>query len=117
MDPMDPNGTWTYGDFGPAHEDVQKITGIENNNFQMNAWHGFLKYSGVVCEDGETIYMFGMLNCVETMKWQSEEDISFFSENRDPIDEPSCPYKIQPENQGKLVWLSGKYVPVLLSYS
>ena len=110
MDPMDPNGSWKYGDFGPAHEDIKKITGIENNNFQMNAWHGFLKYSGVVCEDGKTIYIFGRLNCVETMKWQSEEDFNLFSENRDPINEPSCPYKIQPENQGKLVWLSGKYV-------
>jgi len=107
---MDPNGTWTYGDFGPAHKDVQKLTGIENNNFQMIMWHGILKYSGVVCEDGKKIYMFGRLNCVETMKWQSEEDMSLFSENRDPINEPSCPYKIQPENQGKLVWLSGKYV-------
>ena len=23
------------------------------------------------------------------------------------MEAPSCPYKIQPENQGKLVWLSG----------
>ena len=44
---------------------------VDRDNF------GFLKYSGVVCEDGETIYMFGMLNCVETMKWQSEEDINY----------------------------------------
>ena len=29
-------------------------------------------------------------------------------EDRDPIEAPSCPaYAIQPENQGKLVWLSG----------
>ena len=29
------------------------------------------------------------------------------AEDRDHKDTPSCPYKIQPENQGRLVWLSG----------
>ena len=29
------------------------------------------------------------------------------AEDRDHKDIPSCPYKIQPENQGRLVWLSG----------
>ena len=29
------------------------------------------------------------------------------AEDRDHRDTPSCPYKIQPENQGRLVWLSG----------
>ena len=29
------------------------------------------------------------------------------AEDRDHKDAPSCPYKIQPENQGRLVWLSG----------
>ena len=29
------------------------------------------------------------------------------AEDRDHKDTPSCLYKIQPENQGKLVWLSG----------
>ena len=29
------------------------------------------------------------------------------SSYRDPIEAPTCQYKIQPENQGKLVWLSG----------
>ena len=108
MDPISDDGIWSFGDFGPAHEEVQKISGIENNNWEMNVWGGMMKFPGVVCEDGETIYMFGMMNCVETMKWQSEENLKKYSENRDPIDEPSCPYKIQPENQGKLLWLSGK---------
>ena len=108
MDPISDDGIWSFGDFGPAHEEVQKISGIENNNWEMNVWGGMMKFPGVLCEDGETIYMFGMMNCVETMKWQSEENLKKYSENRDPIDEPSCPYKIQPENQGKLLWLSGK---------
>ena len=25
----------------------------------------------------------------------------------EPIEAPPCPYKIQPENQGKLLWITG----------
>ena len=28
-------------------------------------------------------------------------------DSRDPLEAPSCQYKIQPENQGKLIWISG----------
>ena len=34
------DGTWSFGDFGPAHEEVQKITGIKNNNVDSVLWHG-----------------------------------------------------------------------------
>ena len=37
----------------------------------------------------------------------SDQDLKVLAEGRDHKDTPSCPYKIQPENQGKLVWLSG----------
>ena len=101
------DGIWSFGDFGPAHEEIQKISGIKNNNLEMSEWNGMVKKFGVISKDGETIYLFGSSNCVQTWKWQSEEDMEKLSENRDPIDAPSCPYKIQPENQGKLIWLSG----------
>ena len=40
MEPMG-SGTWTFGDFEPAHEDVQKVSGgIKNNNVDMNLWFG-----------------------------------------------------------------------------
>ena len=35
------SGTWTFGDFEPAHEDVQKVTGgIKNNNVDISLWFG-----------------------------------------------------------------------------
>ena len=64
-------------------------------------------FLGVISDNGETIHFFGSWNCVETLTWQSEEDLRIYSENREPFERPSCPYKIQPEKQGKLVWLSG----------
>jgi len=100
-------GTWSFGDFGPAHEEVQKITGIKNNNVDSVLWHGMLKSKGVLTEDGTKVVSWGMWNCIETFTWQSDEDLEKLAEDRDPVEAPSCHYKIQPENQGKLVWLSG----------
>ena len=48
-----------------------------------------------------------MWNDVEYLKWMSEEDLKELADSRDHKDTPSCPYKIQPENQGRLVWLTG----------
>ena len=33
--------------------------------------------------------------------------MNFFKESGDPVDAIPCPYKLQPENQGKLIWISG----------
>ena len=61
----------------------------------------------VITDDGETMYVIGMWNDLECYKWQSEDDLKKLSEDRDPFLELTCEYKIQPENQGKLVWLTG----------
>ena len=46
-------------------------------------------------EDGTKIYSFGMWNCLETLTWQSEEDIQKLTEDRDPMEAPSCHYKVR----------------------
>ena len=61
----------------------------------------------VISEDGNTILTFGLWSDLECYKWQSEDDLKHLAEDRDPALEPTCHYKIQPENQGKLVWLTG----------
>ena len=59
-------------------------------------------------EDGKTIYCWGLLGGdLAVKKWMSEEDIEKMRNDREPFQAPVCPYKIQPENQGRLVWLSG----------
>ena len=62
---------------------------------------------GVLSDDGKSIYLWGMWNCVEYYEWQSETDMKTLAEDRDPALEPTCHYKIEPENPGKLVWLAG----------
>ena len=54
-----------------------------------------LKSKGVVSEDGTKIYSFGMWNCLETLTWQNEEDIQKIAEDRDPMEAPSCHYKVR----------------------
>ena len=40
-----PPGSWTFGDFGPAKEEVSKAAGgIKNYNVQIIAWSGSVKF-------------------------------------------------------------------------
>merc|ERR1711971_1495132 len=109
MDPISNDGTITYGDFGPAREEVQKASGgvVSNYNVEVKIFNGMMVSKGILSEDGKLITSWGMWNSVEYLKWMSDEDLKELAENRDHKDTPSCPYKIQPENQGRLVWLSG----------
>ena len=61
----------------------------------------------MISNDGKTIYSWGIANDVECLEWMSDEDLKKLADDREHKDSPSCPYKIQPENQGKLVWLTG----------
>ena len=104
MDPIATKGTWKFGDFGPAHKEVQKATGgVENYNIEMNVWNGMDHSFGVISEDGKTIHSWGSMNSVDVLKWQSKEDWKRLFEEREQYDSPKCPYKIQPENQGKFL--------------
>merc|ERR1712008_265158 len=108
VDPIGAAGTWTFGDFGPAHEDVQKASGgVTNYNIEMNVFPCMDHNFGIVSEDGETIFSWGNIagKLLTILKWQSEEDLKRLSDDREQFETPSCTYKIQPENQGKLVWL------------
>ena len=110
ISPIGAVGTWTFGDFGPAHEDVQKASGgVTNYNIEMNVFNGMDHNFGIVSEDGETIFSWGNIagKVLTILRWQSNEDLKRLSDDREPFETPSCSYKIQPENQGRLVWLSG----------
>lgn len=100
-------GTFKYGDFGDAHPDVVKETGKKKYNVEMNLWGGLWKSHAVVNDDGTTFTFYGAAKKVDSLSWQSEEELSAFKGTGDPVDEPSSHYKLQPENQGKLVFISG----------
>ena len=64
------DGTWTFGDFGLANEEVQKASGgIKNYNVEIKLWEGLRNMSGILSEDGKKIYTYGLWNCLETLTW------------------------------------------------
>ena len=69
--------------------------------------HIKIQLHGVVSDDGKRMYLFGVWNELDCYVWQSKEDLRCLANERDPWLEPPCPYRIQPENQGKFVWLTG----------
>ena len=48
-----------------------------------------------------------MTNSVDVFDWMNDDELNEFISTGDPADAYPHEYKEQPENQGKLVWLSG----------
>merc|ERR1719309_127103 len=100
----------TLGDFGKADPEVLKLVEEyenENYNIEMSVnWGQDFKEMGVLRRDGKTIITKGVMG-VGKMAWVTEEEIDEIENEGDPIDAPPGPYKIQPEYQGKLLWLTG----------
>ena len=78
-----------------------------NAQLKLSIWGVEVEMLGVIDKDGKTMFFWGLWNDLECYSWQSKNDLKRISEDRDPISEPACEYKIQPEKQGKLVWLIG----------
>ena len=100
-------GTWKYGDFGEASADVAKESGKKNYNVQITAMGGVWTPKAVLSDDGKRLTHYGMAHGVDEFTWMSDEEAEQFINSGEPVEQPTCPYKIQPENQGKLLWLSG----------
>jgi len=95
------------GDFGEADPVIFKRTGQKFYNIQFTISFGkeFLE-SGVISEDGLTITMKGMMGICE-LEWITEEEAAALDAAGDPIEAPPGEYKIQPEYQGKFLWITG----------
>jgi len=109
ISPYDPNakGTWKYGDFGDAKQDVAREAGKQKYNIDINLWQGALGGKGIINDDGKKITFFGMSNAVDSFEWESNESINAYKETGDPVDCPPSNYKIQPDNQGSFLFISG----------
>lgn len=104
--PVFEGSTWNHGDFGPAKKEVVEASGgIKNFNIEITIWTG-VKHKAILNEEGSKIWHWDN-GKVNTFKWLSKEDLDEMREDREDIKEASCPYKIQPENKGKLIFLSG----------
>ena len=103
-DPINVN----FGDFGASDPEIASTTGQTTYNVEFKSSFEdrvFAEY-GVISEDGLTITLKGMMGTA-TLTWITDEEAKALEEDGDPIEAPPGPYKIQPENQGRILWITG----------
>ena len=100
-------GTIKHGDLGNSLPDIMEKSGKLQYNAEIVMWSGAWKRLAVVSDDGKRIYFHGMSRDVDHLDWMSEKEVSEFFLAGDPFDDIPHHYNIQPENQGKLLWISG----------
>ena len=100
-------GTWKFGDFGEAVAEVAKEAGKKNANIEINCWGGLLAGKGILSDDGKKVTFWGISNAVDFFEWESEESINALKNSGDPVDAPPSHHKVQPENQGQFLFISG----------
>jgi len=97
-----------YGVFGESDPVVGEKTGEVMNNIEFsvtNQGHT-MKEVGVITEDKKMIVTKSLMG-VHEYHWITDEEAAELLEDGDPIEAPPAPYKLQPDNQGRLVWLTG----------
>jgi len=97
-----------YGDFGNAEPVLRDLTGEKDMNVELeiNIEDETHTFKGVVLDQGSKMVLktsSGPITCEKI----SPEEVEDILDDGDPIDAPTTPYKIQPENQGKLLWFTG----------
>ena len=100
-----------YGNFGPVSKEIKAGSGQDDYNFQCyfgeSPEEKYWGTYGVVMPNGDKFWahLDGELHCLE---FKTDEELRNVNAEKEHIDDLSCPYKIQPENQGKVLWISGK---------
>ena len=97
-----------YGDFGEADPQICEATGQSSYNIQLtySAVGEDFTELGVMIENGRRMTTKSMIG-ISSFEQISEEGVKALEEDYDPIEAPPAPYKLQPENQGKLLWFTG----------
>ena len=98
--------TFKMGEFAKTSPEIQEATGKDFYNVQMSLWGGMMVIEAVF--DGkEFVFKSFFGDGLDGLVLITDEEKQKMFDDCEPIDNMNCPYKIQPENQGKLVWISG----------
>jgi len=101
--------TITFGDFGDADDEVMNAAGGQTKyNVEMKyEAFGLSPVDYGVMDPTGVKFAFKSMFGLWTWEWITAEEAERRANDGDPILEPVCPYKIQPEKQGKLIWITG----------
>ena len=103
--------TFVPGDFGEADCEVAKVSGESRYTVQMK-----IETAGkeqitpmVLTDEGKAFYFKTSIKTIPmgNLRWVTEEEAMKAANEGDPIDAPPSKYKMEPERQGKLVWITG----------
>jgi len=100
-----------YGDFGETNCEVREICSGQRYEakltIQFTAGEESLEFVDLIVLTGTSGFVsFGGCGVSSFAKITNQEFVEL-DQDFDSIEAPACPYKIQPENQGKLIWLTG----------
>ena len=104
------------GEFGQADENIRELSGKQNYNIKLvifwdkNDPEKRLERIGVIRDDREKMYFVNQADksTVDVRERITEEEVSEIERSGlDPMAAPPGPYTVQPDRQGRLVWLTG----------
>jgi len=100
--------TFKHGAFGEADKEVADATGQKNSNIEIkySSFGMDMVEHGVLAEDGKRFTIKTMMG-VWTLEWITAEEAVRIANDGDPIEAPASHYKLEPQRQGKLVWITG----------
>ena len=100
--------TFKHGDFREADKEVAEATGQKLSNVEIKyfTFGTDMVEHGVVSDDGKRFTIKTMMG-LWTLEWITAEEAVRIANDGDPIDAPASHYKLEPQRQGKLLWITG----------
>ena len=100
-------GPLTISKFGKTSKEIQEKTREAFYNIEFYLENIDFKKYGVLNPDYKSFVSMGLHQKVEVWKWISSEELKEYIESCDSALSPLCPHPIQPNNQGKIIWITG----------
>jgi gluconate kinase len=103
--------TFTSGDFGEADTEIADISGEKVYTVQMKVeLMGKERVTlAVLADEGTKFYFKSSIKTIPVafLEWITQEEADFLANDGDLISAPPSRYKLEPERQGKLLWITG----------
>ena len=109
--------TISHGVFGEADPKIVKATGesVYTVELRYPVRERERVLHGVVIKEGFNLVFHTFVGLWE-LEWVTEEEAEMFSKEGDPVSAPRSCYRIEPERQGKLLWITGLDIKIIIKH-